>query len=73
MNYDIVATLGPSSNTPAIWQDMFSAGATAHSGENDHPFWLMPITQSDASRSPNPMDGDQLGRRPFRRGAQRRG
>jgi len=41
----------------------------AHSGENDHSFRLMPITQSDASRSPNPLDGDQLGRRPF--GAER--
>jgi len=29
MNYQIVATLGPSSATPAIWKEMLSAGVTA--------------------------------------------
>jgi pyruvate kinase len=29
MNYDIIATLGPSSNSPEMWQDMLDAGATA--------------------------------------------
>jgi SNF2 family DNA or RNA helicase len=57
-----------SSETVARYQlgkGLASASPYAHSGENDHSFRLMPITQSDASRSPNPLDGDQLGRRPF--------
>jgi len=36
MNYDIVATLGPSSNTPAIWQAMRDAGATAFRLNTSH-------------------------------------
>ena len=51
--------------TPGLMYLHMKGEVTAHSGENDHSFRLMPITQSDGSRSPNPMDGDQLGRRPF--------
>jgi pyruvate kinase len=36
MNYDIIATLGPSSNTPAIWQGMLAAGATAYRLNTSH-------------------------------------
>ena len=36
MNYDIVATLGPSSSTPAIWQGMLDAGATAFRLNTSH-------------------------------------
>ena len=36
MNYDIVATFGPSSDTPAIWQGMRSAGATAFRLNTSH-------------------------------------
>lgn len=36
MNYDIVATLGPSSSTPAIWHDMLNAGATAFRLNTSH-------------------------------------
>lgn len=36
MNYDIVATLGPSSNSPDIWQGMRSAGATAFRLNTSH-------------------------------------
>jgi pyruvate kinase len=36
MNYDIVATLGPSSDTPAIWQEMLNAGVTAFRLNTSH-------------------------------------
>ena len=36
MNYDIVATLGPSSNSPDIWQGMLDAGATAFRLNTSH-------------------------------------
>ena len=36
MNYDIVATLGPSSDTPAIWQGMVDGGATAFRLNTSH-------------------------------------
>ncbi len=36
MNYDIVATLGPSSNAPDIWQGMLEAGATAFRLNTSH-------------------------------------
>ena len=65
-HYTLVAALG-GQGVQAPW--LFEGAMTAHSGENDHSFRLMPITQSDGSRSPNPLDGDQLGRRPF--GAER--
>ncbi len=36
MNYEIVATLGPASSTPAIWQAMLDAGATAFRLNTSH-------------------------------------
>ncbi len=36
MNYDIVATLGPSSSSPAIWHDLLNAGATAFRLNTSH-------------------------------------
>ncbi|MBI5568087.1 MAG: hypothetical protein HY870_24530 [Chloroflexi bacterium] len=36
MPYDIVATLGPASHTPAIWQAMLQAGATAFRLNTSH-------------------------------------
>jgi pyruvate kinase len=36
MDYDIVATLGPSSNSPDIWQGMRDAGATAFRLNTSH-------------------------------------
>jgi pyruvate kinase len=36
MNYDITATLGPSSNSPATWQGMLEAGATAFRLNTSH-------------------------------------
>jgi pyruvate kinase len=36
MNYDIIATLGPSSNSPDIWQGMLAAGVTAFRLNTSH-------------------------------------
>ncbi|HTP07158.1 MAG TPA: pyruvate kinase [Anaerolineae bacterium] len=36
MNYDIIATLGPHSDTPAIWQGMLDAGATVFRLNTSH-------------------------------------
>ncbi len=36
MNYDIVATLGPNSQTPDLWQAMLAAGATAFRLNTSH-------------------------------------
>jgi pyruvate kinase len=36
MNYDIIATLGPSSNTPTIWQEMLAAGVSAFRLNTSH-------------------------------------
>ncbi len=36
MNYEIIPTLGPSSNNPSIWKEMLSAGATAFRLNTSH-------------------------------------
>jgi hypothetical protein len=36
-------------------------GSFAHSGENDHPFRAMPITQTGGCRSPFPAHSDHAG------------
>ncbi|MDX9864954.1 MAG: pyruvate kinase [Anaerolineaceae bacterium] len=36
MNYDIIATLGPGSSEPALWEDMLAAGATAFRLNTSH-------------------------------------
>ena len=36
MNYEIVATLGPKSRTPAIWAEMLASGATAFRLNTSH-------------------------------------
>ena len=36
MDYDIVATLGPSSDTPSIWEDMLASGVTAFRLNTSH-------------------------------------
>jgi pyruvate kinase len=60
MNYDIVATLGPSSNSPAIWQDMLEAGATAFRLNTSHlslaqlQDWLDRLTPFLSTLNPTP-------------------
>lgn len=60
MNYDIVATLGPSSNSPDIWQAMLHAGATAYRLNTSHltllqlQQWLNQLTPFLAALSPTP-------------------
>jgi pyruvate kinase len=60
MNYDIVATLGPSSNTPTIWQGMLAAGATAFRLNTSHlslvqlQQWLDQLTPFLSALNPVP-------------------
>ncbi len=60
MNYDIIATLGPSSNTPAIWQAMLGAGATAFRLNTSHltlpqlQDWLDRLTPFLVTLNPTP-------------------
>lgn len=60
MNYDIVATLGPSSDTPAIWQGMLEAGATAFRLNTSHlslpqlQHWLDQLTPFLSALNPLP-------------------
>jgi pyruvate kinase len=60
MNYDIVATLGPSSNTPAIWQGMLDAGVSAFRLNTSHlsltqlQHWLDQLTPFLVAHVPVP-------------------
>ena len=60
MNYDIVATLGPGSNAPAIWQSMLDAGATAFRLNTSHlsleqlQQWLDRLAPFLSTRNPVP-------------------
>jgi pyruvate kinase len=60
MNYDIVATLGPSSNSPDIWQGMLAAGATAFRLNTSHlslaqlQQWLDQLTPFLSTLNPTP-------------------
>ena len=60
MNYDIVATLGPSSNALDIWQGMLAAGATAFRLNTSHlslaqlQDWLDRLTPFLAALNPTP-------------------
>jgi pyruvate kinase len=60
MNYDIVATLGPSSNSPDIWHGMLAAGATAFRLNTSHlaltqlQQWLDRLTPFLAALDPAP-------------------
>jgi pyruvate kinase len=60
MNYDIVATLGPSSNTSDVWQGMLDAGATAFRLNTSHLSltqlheWLERLTPFLAALNPVP-------------------
>ncbi len=60
MNYDIIATLGPSSDTPAIWQSMLDAGATAFRLNTSHltlpqlQHWLDRLTPFLSALNPTP-------------------
>jgi pyruvate kinase len=60
MHYDIVATLGPSSNTPDMWQGMLSSGTTAFRLNTSHltlsqlDQWLDQLTPFLSSLNPVP-------------------
>jgi pyruvate kinase len=60
MNYDIIATLGPGSNTLAIWQGMLDAGVTAFRLNSSHltlsqlQQWLAQLTSFLMARNPDP-------------------
>ena len=60
MNYDIVATLGPGSDTPAIWQGLLDAGATAFRLNTSHlsvaqlQHWLDQLAPFVSARKPAP-------------------
>ena len=60
MNYDLIATLGPSSNAPAIWQGMLDAGVTAFRLNTSHltlpqlQQWLAQLTPFLMARNPVP-------------------
>jgi len=60
MNYDIVATLGPSSNTPGVWQGMLGAGVTAFRLNTSHltlmqlQHWLDQLTPFLMAQNPVP-------------------
>jgi pyruvate kinase len=60
MNYDIVATLGPSSNSPDMWQGMLDAGATAFRLNTSHlalaqlQHWLDQLAPFVSARRPAP-------------------
>ncbi len=61
MNYDIVATLGPSSHMPDIWQSMLDAGATAFRLNTSHltltqlEQWLDQLTPFLSALNPIPL------------------
>ena len=67
MDYDIVATLGPSSSTPDIWQGMLQAGATAFRLNTSHlsldqlQHWLNQLTPFLAAHRPTPLVLDLQG------------
>jgi pyruvate kinase len=60
MNYDLIATLGPSSNTPVSWQGMLDAGVTAFRLNTSHltlpqlQNWLDQLTLFLMARNPTP-------------------
>jgi pyruvate kinase len=60
MNYDIIATLGPSSNVPVTWQGMLDAGATAFRLNTSHltlpqlQHWLDQLTPFRMALNPTP-------------------
>jgi pyruvate kinase len=60
MNYDIIATLGPGSNTPAIWQAMLDVGVTAFRLNTSHltlpqlQHWLDQLTPFLSTINPVP-------------------
>ncbi len=60
MNYDIVATLGPSCDLPAIWQGMLETGATAFRLNTSHlsllqlQHWLDRLTPFLSALNPLP-------------------
>jgi pyruvate kinase len=60
MNYDIIATLGPGSNTRAVWQSMSDAGVTAFRLNTSHltlpqlQHWLDQLTPFLAALNPTP-------------------
>jgi pyruvate kinase len=60
MNYDIVATLGPSSNSPDTWRGMLDAGATAFRLNTSHlslaqlQIWLDQLAPFVLARLPAP-------------------
>jgi len=60
MNYDIIATLGPGSSTPAIWQSMLDAGVTAFRLNTSHltlpqlQHWLVQLTSFLGALNPTP-------------------
>ena len=60
MDYDLVATLGPSSNSPEVWQGMLDAGATAFRLNTSHlsltllQEWLEPLAPFLLALSPTP-------------------
>jgi pyruvate kinase len=60
MSYDIIATLGPASHTPAIWQAMYQAGSTAfrlntsHLTLNQLHDWLNQLEPFLAACQPRP-------------------
>lgn len=60
MNYDIIATLGPRSDTPALWKGMLDAGATAFRLNTSHlslaqlQHWLDRLTPFLSALNPLP-------------------
>ncbi len=60
MNYDIIATLGPGSDTPALWQEMLIAGVTAFRLNTSHlsllqlQHWLDRLTPFLSALDPTP-------------------
>jgi pyruvate kinase len=60
MNYDIIATLGPGSDAPAIWKGMLDAGATAFRLNTSHlsvtqlQRWLDRLTPFLSALNPRP-------------------
>ncbi len=60
MNYDIVATLGPVSDSPAIWRALLDSGATAFRLNTSHlsltqlQEWLEPLAPFLSALNPTP-------------------
>ena len=60
MNYDIIATLGPASDRPALWQEMIIAGVTAFRLNTSHlsltqlQHWLDRLTPFLSALNPTP-------------------